>query len=159
MNKTWKIKIIDSVTTTVIRKRNYDVQYSGEETSESHDIQGFKLVENKGYQDIELDFDPLIKGIFLVYVSYDTGDSFSRHEGKICFVDAFENSEDAHAVAKAIVENKEKRDKDEFEPVSVFLPVENKTIKICVSTWKGYFERFNYVEVMHLKEQDSNRYY
>jgi hypothetical protein len=91
--------------------------------------------------------------IYAVIVNYDTGDSFSQTRDQECFVDAFTSHEAADALAKLIVS----QDREKTALISYINDEGNET-STSTYTWTGYFETFNFVEVVSVM-YGTRRYY
>ncbi len=149
----FNIKIEKDSYQHITRERNEDDRWDNDDLCWEHTIRGFKVVNKKDYWDFVLDKNPKGKTLYLVYVLYNTGDSFHREENVICLIGLYEHDKDAYTVADAI-----KRDYDEssnnyktkFNPIDVKLPKKKVKETISVASWKGYFESLTSVEVMPL---------
>lgn len=132
------IKVLDVVNVEVTRPWNGE-EWSGEDTQESHYIQGIKIVD--GWGDLDIPFCPKPdETYYLVVVNYDTGDSFSRHEGKICFVDLFRDAKKAKDLVFKINSSK--------DICSIEYEHDDGTILKCsTGNWTGYFEKVNSVHI------------
>ncbi len=138
------IKVVDHVSTEVTRYATR-AEWDNDDTEESHDIQGLEVVDNPdiGYHDLVVNF-PVEKNVnyFLLYVSYDTGDSFGRYCGKVEFVSLFKEESEALVARKKILKMKE----------ITSIQIDNNGHKETVynGSWTGYFESVNgiYVETV-----------
>jgi len=139
------IEIEDDSYTDVTR--DPDSEYDGDDTSTSHHITGFRV--KKDYGDLEVAFTPERgKDYFLVYAIYSTGDSFSHHDGKICFIGFFEDKKLADENKKRIEENyKNPGDWNSDNHYSVTLIANSGKEWKMSKPWQGYFERLDWVEV------------
>jgi hypothetical protein len=139
-----KVKIIDEVWTEVTREAPEDSEWDRDDTYQHHYIKGFEVVEDGSYYDFqtslkEVAFD---KPYFLVYVNYDTGDSFGRDEGRIEFVDLFESNKLARILIEKLEEDAEI---DSLKSTNrVYYKVDSGEKRECSTwAWKGYFEHVN----------------
>jgi len=132
-----------------------DERWDSNDFEWEHDIQGFIVVGEKGYWDFVMENDPKGKTLYLVYALYKTGDSFHHEENKICLVGLYEDELDAITVMDAL-EFDYKKNADSSEPIRIQLPKKGMEEVIATSTWKGYFERLNTVNVEPITEI-SNR--
>jgi len=76
--------------------------------------------------------------IYVVFVSYDSGDSFGWANNKRIYLWAFTDKKAAYGLEEMIETNHEKNKLD------------FRGVHIGTSDWNGYFEKFNYVEVLKL---------
>lgn len=110
---------------------------------------GFYVVGVNDYHDDSVDFEPEVGAHYtLVYVNYDTGDSFGRDHGRHELVGMFNNDDDADRVVKAIradmARHRERHRRGEETEYSLEVTLSNgKTLTVHSGTWKGYFEQFN----------------
>ena len=148
-NVSVNIQIINDVTTEVLKERDYDKEWDGEELSYSNDIKGFKVLEDTRFGTVDLtvnfEIDPK-ETYFLVYVVYSDGDSFNHYSGKICYIDLYRNAEWAKATREMIENSYKRKDKESRYGIEIFND-EGTMYKISSSTWTGYFERLEYVEI------------
>lgn len=90
--------------------------------------------------------------VFLVHVVYSSGDSFGHSTGNSEVIEVLRTVEEAEALAELIRENYEKYPDYSFEKdVSKntnYIPYKGR--HISTSTWKGYFESLQSVEVVAL---------
>jgi len=78
------------------------------------------------YESLEVSFPPKVgETVFLVFINYDTGDTFGRSLGHVHFQGVYSSFEEADTTAKSI---------------------KNGSYKGW-APWQGYFEHFNSVEV------------
>lgn len=138
----------------VTREKDPDERWDADDLDWDHDIQGFSVVGEKDCWDFVMSDDPKGKTLHLVYVLYSTGDSFHHEENVICLVGLYEDIEDAMTVMDALEKDYEKD--DSRLPVTVKLPKRGVEETIATSTWKGYFENLNSVNVVAVTEL-SNR--
>lgn len=144
------VRIEKSVRETVTREHDPSDRWSGEDTFSDHNITGFRVVGEHDGWDFVLNEDPTGKSMYLVCAFYDTGDSFSRHENKLCLVSLVEHAQDAQTILKACeADYKEYQESYRWEvkPLKVHLPVADRTEEVYTGTWKGYFERLKELRV------------
>ena len=147
-----KINIIDDMYGDVYGDRTYT----------NHSIKGIEISKNN-YCEFETCFDipeNSDKTYYLVYVNYDTGDSFGRDEGKISFIDLYETFSKAEDTAKRIrVHYNTNKELYVDEKYSLTVIAENgKEYNICPS-WMGCFERLNYIVVLPVTLETKNMRY
>lgn len=88
-----QINVIDHTDYVVLRERNPDEQYDGDDTLTTHDITGIKLA-SKNWGDVETSFDVLpYTDYYLLYYEYGTGDSFSFTDGNLEIVALYNDCE------------------------------------------------------------------
>jgi len=105
---------------------------------------GLHRTDNKHAEAV--DFEPVLGSeYFLVYVDYDTGDSFGRSYGNHSIVGIFETAKEAYEI-RQMIEDDMKTGADKFGS----LPYKGRDC-IYTGTWKGYFENFNSCEVVPLR--------
>jgi hypothetical protein len=153
MNGT-KIRVIDDYHEEITRHGTGD--WDNDDTYQYHSIDGFIVVED-GYYDFQCAIEDIDweRTYHLVYVNYDTGDSFGRYGGKVSFVDLFESRELAFALAEAIEENAKaygNRSNWDYKPLKY--KVDDGTEREChTSSWLGYFESLNEVRVKSVQRE------
>jgi len=140
------IRVIDYVHIDVDREATR-TEWDADDITEYHRIEGIKVVDKGEYGDISVPFIPEHgKNYFLVCVEYDTGDSFHRERGKMCFVDLYEKYEDARATCDKIY-----RDMKKYNEKHGLKGADDFSVKIENSSgskyqfscpWKGFFESF-----------------
>ena len=112
----------------------------------SYDYKHAVIVKD-GYSDIALfpgEADAEIGGdIHMVYVSYDTGDSFGNEHGKHVHLWAFTDRKRAYRLADALNEDGQANPDYDFDNK----PFVFEGVPISTNEWKGYFERFGGAEV------------
>lgn len=137
----------------VIREGNPDDKWDRDDTRSEHTINGFEEVGEKEGWDFVWPDDEIPVKIYIVYVLYDTGDSFGRSENNIELIGLYKDIADAEAVGDAIESDYKEYDEDRghnYEPLAILLPVKQTIENVSTSTWKGYFEHFNSVEVRRI---------
>lgn len=90
------------------------------------------------------------KTYYLVSVIYSTGDSFSHHSGKIDYIELYESLEMAEATKKMILDSYALKDKEESYSVEI-LNNSGTAYKISSSSWVGYFESLEDVQIDAIK--------
>lgn len=147
---TTKVKIVDNIHYGVSREATEN-QWDRDDTYEDHNIEGIEVVKT-GFYDVEVGFD-ILHGMdyYLLYGIYSTGDSFGHDEGRIEFVDLYEDREVAEENAKRLRAHNDEK-KDSF---STKLLHENGKEYDCHVPWKGYFERLSYLEVKSVQTASS----
>jgi len=137
-----------------LREADPNERYDGDDICHNHVIHGFYSVKEKECWDFVLDVEELHSRLYLVYVLYDTGDSFHSEENCIELIGVYSNIEDVLVIEEAIEldHRKYKKTKEhDYNPMKVLLPKSNKIQEISTCTWKGYFETFNTVETKTIK--------
>jgi hypothetical protein len=81
--------------------------------------------------------------IYVVYVSYDTGDSFGNSRGERVHLWAFSDKARAHRLCHAIEVDATASPDYDYD----HKPLTFDDVPIPCNTWKGYFENFNGAEV------------
>jgi hypothetical protein len=144
------IRILVDTQTEVIREGDPNNKWDGDDLSFTYSFRGYKLVQDKQFWDFILTCPPKGAPLFLVYALYDTGNSFHREEGRLCQIFLTADIEDATAVFNAL-EKDSKVNPNGYDPIVVNLPVAKRKEPICVSTWKGYFERLGgfYIQTLY----------
>ena len=141
------IHIQSEVYTETTRERDINDEWDGGEISKTHNILGFTWGVDI-YGDLQTDLYPQPnKEYYLVYVDYDTGDSFSVSRGERFYVQLYENKEKAQRLCEKI------RTFNYLNRGQTNLEVEfncSKTYQIYCP-WIGYFEHFNYVDIEVVK--------
>lgn len=92
--------------------------------------------------------------VYVVYMIYDTGDSFGRSDGHIDVIHCTANEESAHELAKKITENSEEFTIKYVDDFGREISIRNNAA--------GYFEHIQYVEVKRFSIGNSprkSRYY
>lgn len=137
------VNITDEVDTWVTVESDGQMYGQGECTAQSHTITGLQLAEGK-YGDIGVPFK-VVEGetYYLLWASYNTGDSFSHQEGLVCFIDLFQSKE--------VAEENAKRCTAKLEEYSVCIKLDDGREYKMHAPWEGYFESLNFIEVLPLK--------
>lgn len=148
------IRIYDNSWMEVTRKCDNDDEWDRDDTAITHSIQGFSVLEGAvGYGDLltSLKEIKLGKPYFLVYVLYDTGDSFGRDDGQIEYINLFE-SED---LAEELVRKIEDDSKNEAYNSIEYTLDNGETREFYNGAWKGYFEWFHGAYVERVYREDD----
>lgn len=145
----FNIRILKESTTEVTRESDTTDPWDKDDVEYNHTIFGFEVEPDGMYWDFIMSNNPKGKTLYLVYVLYNTGDSFSRSDNCIELIGLYEDLEDAVKVQTAIEKDS---NKTTYTPLTVDLPKKGVTETIGVSTWRGYFESFNDCVVMPVNE-------
>lgn len=144
------IRIIDKLYGGCLREPDPDNRWDSGHYFTEHNITGFKV--GGKYGDLEVDFTPKKNTSYhLLYITYDTGDSFGRSDGHIEFVDLYQDFEVAEANQKRLLDHYNKWENDHScsdKKWSTKLVAENKNEYKYSVPGLGYFD--NYVTV-HLE--------
>lgn len=146
-----KIIVIDDCYEYTTRHGTGD--WDNDDTYQHHNINGFAVVED-GYYHFQCAIEDIDweKTYYLVYVNYDTGDSFGHYAGRAYFVDLFESKELAFVLAEAIEENA--KDYEGKSDWTLMYKVDDGTERECyTSPWLGYFESLNQVYVKSVQRK------
>lgn len=76
--------------------------------------------------------------VFVVYVEYDSGDSFGNERGVRTHLWAFTNKDRARKLCAMILRDADERPKYDFDDGKITF----EGVSINANEWKGYFERF-----------------
>jgi hypothetical protein len=151
------IKIIDNDSVDSHDTRGEIDDYSGHLNEDhTHDIQGFKIVDDEESNDLVVPYiiDPK-KSYYLLYVLHTDGDSFSHIEGLIEFIDMYESEQVAKDNALRIKKQHERYGKDRMTTDETYrVELENDKggkYNISSSSWTGYFNRLSSVEVERIE--------
>lgn len=138
--------------TEVTREADPEDSWGADDLLTSWDITANITESDKSSPDIitsfKLNFD---KNYYVVYVVYNTGDSFHHHSGYECvFVELFQEKEKADNLVKTIIKhNKDynnNKDLGENAYRLVYKDQENNN-KTISCDWNGYFESIETCEV------------
>jgi hypothetical protein len=145
-----KIRIVKDSYSHVTRHSDPTEEYDGDDIVNEHSISGFAPVDDKDYYDFILDdYDPTEdKAYYLIYVLYDTGDSFHREDNVICLVECVGDRHTAETIAKAI-----NKDALNGGMGPIVLTIDGKKYSIGCSEWKGYFEHFRSANVERIQRE------
>jgi hypothetical protein len=118
---------------------DHDHHYCSRDTVVTHhDIRGFSV--STGYSDLETLLKIKDKDYFLLYVLYSTGDSFGRDEGRIDFVELYDDKELAHAAEKVIRECYLQSNRGRNHSGMVSIPMaDGKKREIYIAGFNDYF--------------------
>jgi len=159
------LKVLHDRHVEVTRERDETDRWSGEDTTSSWTVNG--LVKTDDYPDLVPCFAVETgDAVYLVYLVYSTGDSFSHSEnGCINFVDVFKTREKAEHVAQCIREHNSwyKGMHENWKPMTaeqrktlgkkynseytIELVREDGSINSESAGWNGYFDHLSYIEV------------
>lgn len=145
MSKKFRILYNENRRTVSTDDSDSGSEFGMEDTTASPAIYGLQEVD-EGFWDVIADKDAAI--YYLLFVLYDTGDSFHRDENMVEFVDLFTDEETACANARLIREDDKNR--SVFNGFTVKLHKEDGTTYDVHTPWKGYFERLRSVVVQPL---------
>lgn len=127
-------------------------EWDHDDVDNVHQFHGYEIADtdfDKKYADFTVERIPECKELYLVYVLHTQGDSFGTEEHVLCMVNLFDSYRDAQTLALAIKNDYAKYDKDginDYLPLKVTLP-SGKIIDVATSSWKGYFERMQDIQV------------
>lgn len=162
------LRVLDDVTYETTEYGDPDDRWSRDSTAEYHHISGIQIVGEKDRWDLCVPFevDP-DRSYSLLYVIYNTGDSFGRDDGRINLIDLYEDQEVAFANAARIDTHARQYDKTRWgsaraemkEPYSVELLTNEGESCMVHTPWNGYFERLQYTEVLGVRVQTQHRLY
>lgn len=145
------IDIVDRVYTDVTRQSSGD-QYDRDDTSSSHNIEGFHaaLETDNTYFDLTVPFEPEFgKTYYLLYAVYSTGDSFGHDAGHGIEYIGFYRDEELD-VAKENQRRIETHARNARSPQSYSItlktPSGGRTFD-QTTPWVGYFESLDYTEI------------
>lgn len=146
------ILILNNQYTDITRHADPEDRWDADNTSTDHNIYGFKVVSEKQYYDLTVDFDCKKDHAYqLLYVLYSTGDSFSHHDGKIEFIGMFADP-DLAIKNKKIIENQYRKDASDW---SLTLYANHKTKYKMHAPWCGYFESLESVEIVDVSRMED----
>jgi len=141
-NKIYVVDIVDNGYTEVTRHADPDERWDGDDLSTDHSIEGFNL-RKESYGDLEVGFEPdFDKTYFLLYGIYSTGDSFHHEEGRIEFVDLYEDGEVAWENYRRLEASNE---------YTVTLKHETGKEYGFYVPWRGYFESLTSLDVLGIR--------
>lgn len=136
--------------TEVVRERDYNDRWSGEDTVSNHDIDSIYVSKEENYYDLNVGFD-VEEGstYYLLYGLYSTGDSFNHDSGRLQYVDLYQTEEMAEA-NKKILENHYNVKGSEDDYTAKLLLDDGREYPFHVP-WKGYFERLENLVIEPVK--------
>lgn len=150
--KYWHYEMKYSSYTDITREADQNEEYDGDDKSTSYSFEG-EVIEKKNVSDFLLPFKlEDNQKYYSVYVIYNTGDSFSHHNGAhIVFIDIFTNKEAANELVKRIKSHSDKYDNNidnsDFDYNVYYNGVNGISKKINASDWLGYFESIQFCDV------------
>jgi hypothetical protein len=157
-------KIEHSSYTEITREADPDEQWDSDDLHTEWIIESKITESNDTFPDIVVPFKlDLDKTYYLVYVIYNTGDSFHHHSGYgCCFVEIFKDKDKAEDLSKKIKEqNKEYNSKRDLGKNAYSLSYKDElgNDKKISCEWNGYFESIQSCEVkeMHLHLTNKNK--
>lgn len=121
-----------------------------DDTAASLSVRGIHVVQKQGYRDLTVPFDVIPgRAYWLVWVDYDTGDSFGRDGNQFEAIDLFEDYELARACGKACEDLEEELNGKYVYDSLQYERQNGERVKVH-APWLGYFENLNRVEVQHV---------
>jgi len=144
--KKYSVNIVVDTKTCITRYADPDERWDADDLSHNNNILGFVVTDNEWgdfYFEEEPDFNT---ALFLVYVTYRTGDSFHHETGVIEKIALLEDPVDAKALVNYI-ENDCQR--VTYHTV-VFKCPSGKKVEFYTA-WVGYFETFTDVDYVALR--------
>lgn len=124
----------------------YDYDWSEDHYYEYHNVS----IVKDGYSDLSLfpGESEVEAGdeVYVVYVSYNTGDSFGREDGCRTHLWAFSDRKRAYRLAEELAKDADAKPDYDFD----HKPLEFEGVPISTNEWKGYFETFICADVEHL---------
>lgn len=118
-------------------RKDHNYQYGSAVIVDGKDYSEIALFP--GEAEVEIGDD-----IHVVYVSYNTGDSFGQAYGCREHLWAFSDKRAAYQLAERL--EKDAADKPDYDFDNK--PLTFKDVPISTNTWKGYFEHFNEADVV-----------
>ena len=156
---TWWLKVEYYSQKYITRHAERGERWDGDDLAHSQEIRGYSIHDKNTYGEVfPLMSEPDInKTYWVVYVNYSTGDSFHHETGCICFVDIFEDANDAEYLTRLLEKDYENKDDYSRTPLKVKFPsgIEKE---IYTGTWKGYFERLESVRceaIRYIKQYEN----
>lgn len=139
----WGVNVIDDWYSEITREADPDDEWSCDDTTESHSIQGIEVVGEDKFGDLIVGFEPKKdQTYYLVYVRHASGCSFCTHYGLLECVNLYETEEKAY---KAM---------NEIESKNGAYPIKIETEsggELLVGGWDDYFGGFDYADVESVK--------
>lgn len=140
-----KITIVDDVHTGTTREPDDDGWDRGNSV-EYHNITGFYVSEENMSFDLSIPFTPKKDTpYYLVYIDYNTGDSFGHDEGLVRFVELFQSEEKAEELERKI-DKDYRENKEKFTTIEYLLD-DGKEARFYTGDYKGYFDSLNSVNI------------
>jgi hypothetical protein len=133
----------DSYTDTT-REGDPEAEYDGDDTETSTTVNGVRHVKESGFWDLIVNY-PLdrSKNYYLLYVVYSTGDSYNHDEGKVVFIDLYEDVKVADEAAKILEKTYDITEYNYKFPKHVDIPDSKGGINhLYAGPWIGYFSQF-----------------
>lgn len=132
-----------------------DYEYSWEEHNSYSYYHAYIVTE--GYSEVTLfpgekEAEPG-DDIHVVYVSYDTGDSFGREYDRREHLWAFTDKKKAMQLAETIYEDAKQNPDYDYKN----RPLNFEGAPINTNTWKGYFEHFNNADIVTLTAKKERK--
>lgn len=128
----------------VTREADPSDRWDRDDTYAWHIIREVRAVGEKDYYDLVVDFEPKGTACYLLFVIYDTGDSFGVDQGQIEFIGLYRDR-------KVAEENKSRIEKLDYkDKYSVQLVTEDGRKYKVHAPWIGYFERFQYADIQQV---------
>lgn len=156
---TYYVEVIDNTYGGVLNPADPDDKWDRDDTYTDHNIRGIKVVGERAYHHLPVDFNPEDRDCYLLYVIYNTGDSFGCDEGLIEFVGLYKDRDIAEENARRIKEHYSiyrklnarfgvtekqrrlyQREYKHFNSFSVTLINEDQREYRIHVPWTGYFE-------------------
>jgi hypothetical protein len=158
-------KIEHTSYTNVTREADPEDRWDADDLDTTWDISSNIIESDDKFPDIVVPFKlELDKNYYLVYVIYNTGDSFHHHSGYSCnFIELFSDKNKAENLVKLIKQqNKDYNDNQKNlgeNAYSFSYKDELDNNKIISCDWNGYFESIQSCEVqtMNLKLVKKNK--
>lgn len=125
----------------------------------SHTFHGIKVMGENEYSDVEVGFPiEADKTYWLLYGTYQSGDSFGSDTGNLHIVDLYQNKYTADCNVKALRDSYEDYKKTHKIKLATLKMDNGDTITHYVP-WCGYFERLEFLEVLPVSLNQIDRYY
>ncbi len=136
------VKILKKSNTEVTREATEEM-WDGDDLQHYHTFNGIERGSEMNW-DFILN-EPIEENAtyYLIYVLHSAGDSFHSESGCLCMVQFVKDYEDAVAIRNAINNDL----KVEGYSIKLTLPKSGKEIQICTSSWKGYFEHLESINI------------
>lgn len=151
------LRILRTGGSEVTRERNPDDEWDQDDTRAWTDVQGLEIAEDARMADLAIPFEPEEgESLYLLSVTYSTGDSFSRSEGLFDAIAAYRTEEKALRAA-ATIEAHSDREGGAWRYHALPLEAEDGSLFQASVSWIGYFESLDGVNVDKLKVQDARK--
>lgn len=140
------VKIILDHYSEVTREADPDDEWDCDDIQHTYDVRGYEIVTEHGRE-----WDFIFKDIpkdpmYLVFARYGTGDSFHSESGLFQEIFLTPHYADALAIKNAL-DSDAKKNSEKFNPIVIKLPVAKENVTLSTSTWKGYFESLESINV------------